>query len=241
MGTALILGTLLANRLGATLRLATLNEPPDAGALGQVLSAANIELQQPFEAVFTPPSGNRSLSVSEQDCFLSTSWWTTRALLSSIKRERLCYILQEDERMFYPFNDERLRCQHTLQEPGVFVAMNTHLLYHHLTSGPYSIPGLAERSYPFEPAFPGHQKDRKPRQSSPTGRRQLFFMLAQIIHGIFFVPGLMRFLLQFYRVCLRRVIGKSNSLGATCPTWSFLVQWSRSESRGSRGMSTTPL
>ena len=175
VGTALILGTLLANRLGATLRLATLNEPPDAGALGQVLSAANIELQQPFEAVFTPPSGNRSLSVSEQDCFLSTSWWTTRALLSSIKRERLCYILQEDERMFYPFNDERLRCQQTLQEPGVFVAMNTHLLYHHLTSGPYSIPGLAERSYHFEPAFPGHQKDSRSCQASPTGRRQLFF------------------------------------------------------------------
>lgn len=175
VGTALILGTLLANRLGATLRLATLNEPPDAGALRQVLSAANIELQQPFEAVFTPPSGKRSLSVSEQDCFLSTSWWTTRALLSSINRERLCYILQEDERMFYPFNDERLRCQHTLQEPGVFVAMNTHLLYHHLTSGPYSIPGLAERSCPFEPAFPGHQKDSMPRQASPTGRRQLFF------------------------------------------------------------------
>ena len=175
VGTALVLGTLVANRMGAVLRLVTRTERPDPGALGTVLSAAGVELLQPFEAVHVPWQGGRDLAVSEQDFFLSTSWWTTRGLLSSVRRDRLCYILQEDERMFYPFGDERLRCQETLAEPGVFVAINTRLLHRHLTTGSHAIPGLAARSVAFEPAFPGSMLQDAPRCRTARSRRQLFF------------------------------------------------------------------
>jgi hypothetical protein len=190
VGTALVLGTLVANRLGAVLRLATRTERPDPAALGRVLSAAGIELDQPFEAVYAPVHGGRDLAVSENDCFLSTSWWTTRGLLSSIRRDRLCYILQEDERMFYPFNDERLRCQQTLAEPGVFVAINTALLHRHLTTGPHAIPGLGPRAVAFEPAFPGNRAEGPAVNRRQAGRRQLFFYARPHHPRNLFVTGL---------------------------------------------------
>ena len=190
VGTALVLGTLVANRLGAVLRLATRTERPDPAALGRVLSAANVRLEQPFEAVFAPVHKGRGLAVSENDCFLSTSWWTTRGLLSSIRRDRIGYILQEDERMFYPFNDERLRCQQTLAEPGVFVAINTQLLHRHLTAGPHAIAGLSERAVAFEPAFPGSLTQTSGSGSKRNGRRQLFFYARPHHPRNLFVTGL---------------------------------------------------
>lgn len=188
VGTALVLGTLLANRMGASLRLATRTELPDPAALGRVLAAAGIELEQPLETVYAPVNGGRDLAVSDRDCFLSTSWWTTRGLLGSVRRNRIGYILQEDERMFYPFNDERLRCQQTLAEPGVFVAVNTRLLHRHLTAGPHAVPGLAARSVAFEPAFPGSLRPAPPRRRG--GRRQLFFYARPQHPRNLFVTGL---------------------------------------------------
>lgn len=188
VGTALVLGTLLANRMGASLRLATRTEPPDPAAIGRVLAAAGIELEQPLETVHAPVSGGRDLAVCDRDCFLSTSWWTTRGLLGSVRRDRIGYILQEDERMFYPFNDERQRCQQTLAEPGVFVAVNTRLLHRHLTAGPHAIPGLAARSVAFEPAFPGSLRPSPPRRRG--GRRQLFFYARPQHPRNLFVTGL---------------------------------------------------
>jgi|688.fasta_scaffold02440_4 hypothetical protein len=173
VGTALVLSALLANRLGATLRLITRHDPPDTAAVGRVLAANGVALETPLEAVFAPLQGGRELPVSDEDYFLSTSWWTTRALLSSVRRDRLAYLLQEDERMFYPHGDERVRCGQAMCEPGLKVVVNSRLLFEHLTDGPEPIPDLAERGEWFEPAFPA--ADRAMVQPDESGRRKLFF------------------------------------------------------------------
>jgi hypothetical protein len=173
VGTAIVLGALLANRMAATLRIVTRNQPPDPGAVGGVLDANRVRLETPLEAVHAPCQGGRELPISERDYFVSTSWWTTRSLLSTVRRDRLAYLLQEDERMFYPFGDERLRCEQVLHEPDLLVAVNARLLFDHLTAGPDPIPGLAERAIWFEPAFPGAAGDARPVGGS--GKRRLFF------------------------------------------------------------------
>lgn len=173
VGTALVLSALLANRMGATLRLITRNDPPDTSAVGRVLTANGVTLETPLEAVFAPTQGGREIPISDDDFFLSTSWWTTRTLISSVRRDRLAYLLQEDERMFYPHGDDRIRCGQTMCEPGLAVVVNSQLLFEHLANGPEPIPDLAERGDWFEPAFPA--AGRTVAQPDASGRRKLFF------------------------------------------------------------------
>ncbi len=54
------------------------------------------------ECVFSPPSGGSSVPVFEGDLFLTTSWWTTEAIRCAVNPWQIIYLLQEDERMFYP-------------------------------------------------------------------------------------------------------------------------------------------
>ena len=173
VGTALILGTLLANRLGATLRLATRREPPDARALTSVLTSNGIALQGPLEIAYAAESGEHPLSLTDDDLFLTTSWWTTRSTLGAVPHERIAYLLQEDERMFYPFGDDRLLCAETLDEPDVPLVINTQLLFRHLSAGPGALANCADRAIAFEPAFPAAGKTRRTHRAGD--KRKFFF------------------------------------------------------------------
>ena len=172
VGTALVLGALVSNHTKAVLRLVTRLVPPDAAAVGAVLKANGVQLEGRMEAVYAPHRDGRELPISDDDFFISTSWWTTRSLLSTVHRDRLAYLLQEDERMFYPHGDERLRCEQTLHEPDLLTIVNSRLLFDHLVSGPDPIHDLAERATWFEPAFPAAASPCPPR---PSGKRRLFF------------------------------------------------------------------
>jgi len=173
VGTALVLGALAANRMQAVLRLVTRTVPPDPGAVGRVLTANGVHLEGRLEVVHVPHRGGRELPLTDDDVFLATSWWTTRSLLSTVHRERVAYLLQEDERMFYPVGDDRLRCEQTLHEPDVLTIVNSRLLLDHLLRGPEPIPDLADRAVWFEPAFPAAAvSDTRPQ---PSGKRRLFF------------------------------------------------------------------
>ena len=87
---------------------------------------------------------------------------------STLPRDQVVYLLQEDERMFYPWGDDRLLCQETLAEPDLAVVVNTRRLLDHLTtSGAITVADATS----FEPAFPGIEPARR----EPGAKRQLFF------------------------------------------------------------------
>jgi|694.fasta_scaffold64762_2 hypothetical protein len=173
VGTSLVLAALLANRLGAGLRLVTRTVAPDTGAIGRVLAANGVCFDGRLEAIHVPHREGHGLPLCDDDFFLTTSWWTTRSLLATVHRDRIAYLLQEDERMFYPFGDDRLRCERTLSEPGLLTIVNSRLLFDHLVAGPDPIPGLADRADWFEPAFP--EAGIRPASPRRSGRRRLFF------------------------------------------------------------------
>ena len=173
VGTSLVLGALAANRMQAALRLVTRTVPPDAGAVGRVLTANGVRLDSPLEVVHVPHERGHSLPIADDDMFVSTSWWTTRSLLTTMHRDRVAYLLQEDERMFYPAGDDRLQCEQTLHEPGVLTIVNSRLLLNHLLHGPEPVPGLADRAICFEPAFPA--RVAMAARPKPSGKRRLFF------------------------------------------------------------------
>lgn len=175
VGTSIIFGTLLANRLGASVRIITRTEATDGSPVSAVLAANGIHLDSTLETAFAPHIGGQDLPTYRNEIFLGTSWWTTRALLESVARPQIVYLLQEDERMFYPAGDDRLRCSETLSETGIRIVVNTELLFNYLTSGPDHLANLQEHGLWFEPAFP----IPRPVQPKISGEKRRFFFYAR--------------------------------------------------------------
>jgi hypothetical protein len=150
VGTALVLAALLARRLGAGLRLVTRTEPPDAANIGAVLGVHGIPWDGNVDLLHAPPGPDaRDVPVGPRDVFLTTSWWTTWATRRGVSPARIAYLLQEDERGFYPLGDDHLRCTETLTDPALLYVVNAGLLLDHLRA-----EGLAPGAVAFEPAFP---------------------------------------------------------------------------------------
>ena len=172
VASALLLATLLANRLDAILRVVTRTDAPEVPPIRTVLASNGVALNGPLELGFAPEDGSRELDVMDHEVFLTTSWWTTRATLASVPRTRIVMLVQEDERMFYPHGDDRLLCAETLSEPNIPVIVNSRLLFDHLAGGAAPLPNLHEHGMWFEPAFPGGV-------TQPRGGKRRFFFYAR--------------------------------------------------------------
>jgi len=115
VGTAIVLATLLAKKNNARLRIVTRQQEAKLPAVAQVLRCNGIELDTNIESVRIGPDDRLAqLEMGPGDRFITTSWWTTQSVLASVPANRVEYLLQEDERMFYPFGDEWLRCAELL-------------------------------------------------------------------------------------------------------------------------------
>jgi hypothetical protein len=172
VGTALVVGTLMARRLGCRLRIVTRHDEPDASAYGTIMAVNGIKPSTNPECLFVPLDGSRPLPVGLSDFVLTTSWWTTRSVEQSFCPTRIVYLLQEDERMFYPFGDHRLRCVETLSDERINIIVNTEVLFKHLAFGADPLPGLDDRGSWFKPAFPSI---KRPNWETTRIRRNFFF------------------------------------------------------------------
>lgn len=172
VGTAILLSVLLAQRLGIPLRIVTREAEPVPGNFATVLQAHGLSHQQNVEFLHAPLTpGAPSISMGEQDLLLTTSWWTTWSALRGFDPARIIYLLQEDERMFYPAGDEQLLCQDVFCDTRLRFIVNTSALRDHLiTEG---MEGIAANSIAFEPAFPSTSYHPGPRAAGAA--RRFFF------------------------------------------------------------------
>ncbi len=175
VGTALILGALLARRLNMPLRIVTRKEVSNAQNIDDVLRVNGIDWDQNIEFAHSPHQNAACVPISEQDLFLTTSWWTTKPALGSVPKQKIIYLLQEDERMFYPFGDERLRCRETLENGDVHFIVNSQLLFQHFISGCEPLRNFENKAVWFEPAFPSSHYHAEPSRLNATGKRNFFF------------------------------------------------------------------
>lgn len=171
VGTALILAVLLARRLGATFRLVTRTEPPDAGNIDKLLHTHGVSWDGNVELLHAPPGSGRDVPVSPYDVFLTTSWWSTWATSRAVAPGRIAYLLQEDERGFYPLGDDHLRAGEMMGDPALLHVVNTKLLLGHLQADKLAPGGVA-----FEPAFPIDTYHRSCRDAK---RQKNFFFYAR--------------------------------------------------------------
>ncbi|MFO7570393.1 MAG: hypothetical protein R6W75_11400 [Smithellaceae bacterium] len=153
VATSLFFSALLANRLGATLRIITRTERSRPDNFEHILSACGISLDGEVEfrlAAFYDQS--YQIDILPEEIFVTTSWWTTAAALPCVSAPQILYLLQEDERMFYPFGDERLKCEAILRNTEIRFLVNTKLLYEYFLEEGFG--NIGSRGAWFEPAFP---------------------------------------------------------------------------------------
>lgn len=173
VGTAIILATLLADRLNANLRLITRTEAPRPDNFLKVLQVHGISWNKNIEFLYVPPDENLDFPIGDEEIILTTSWWTTHCMRPLVKGSRLVYLLQEDERMFYPLGDDQLRCREVLADPDIHFVINTRLLFDHLTKDEQACANIAANGIWFEPSFPAFSRDLSPRR--PEDKKQFFF------------------------------------------------------------------
>jgi hypothetical protein len=152
VGTGIVFSALLAEKWNCPLRIITRTQEPDSTKIKDVLLANNIAWQRNIEFLFDHlQDGQGQVDVSVGDVFVTTSWWTTWSTRQSIRSDRIIYLLQEDERMFYPEGDEKLRCQETMSSAEINILVNSYLLYHHLVDQGFA--NFQQRALWFEPSI----------------------------------------------------------------------------------------
>lgn len=175
VGTALIFAALLANKWHAPLRIITRTERAKPGNVDQLLSLYGITLEHEVQFKFAAFYDQKyELDMVKDDVFITTSWWTTAATLPSIPNDNIIYLLQEDERMFYPFGDDRLRCEAILHNRDIRFLINTPLLFEHLVHDGFD--NIAAQGLWFEPAFPAQVFHPRPKHQ---GAKRTFFFYAR--------------------------------------------------------------
>jgi O-antigen biosynthesis protein len=172
VGTALIFGALLANALNAQLRIITRTERAKPENVDHLLSLYGITLEQEILFKFAAFYDEKyEIDCVNDELFITTSWWTTAAALPSVPNDNILYLLQEDERMFYPFGDDRLKCETILRNRNIRFLINTKLLFNHFIQDGFE--NIAAQASWFEPAFP--KNVFRPGIKKTEGKRRFFF------------------------------------------------------------------
>lgn len=171
VATALLLAASWAERTGRRLRIVTRTSPPDASGLADLFRTVGLRTTEQPELAYIPRRRGDYLETGEDDLFLTTSWWSTASVLETVPAERVAYILQEDERCFYPIGHDWLLASRTMNHPGLTVVVNTENLLQHLIAT--GLDNLAETAVSFEPSFRSFL--REGRLLGQDEQRHLFF------------------------------------------------------------------
>jgi O-antigen biosynthesis protein len=192
VATSIVLSTLLAEKWECDLRIITRTELAikknyyDIIELNGIPKPVNVGFL--FSDYLKPSS---EIPVGNDDVFLTTSWWTTKSVLEMFDNRRIIYLLQEDERNFYPYGDDHLRCTEIMNSFGIKFVINTKLLYDHFVSE--GLENISKNGLWFEPSwsknlFFREKHDRKSKKkfffyARPNNVRNLFYLGLEVLNS----------------------------------------------------------
>lgn len=234
VSTALIFSALLSRRLDAKLRIVTCTEPPDRENLAKLFRIHGIKSSGNIQ--FAQIADDNPIDVGNKDLFITTSWWTTWSTYTSVQPDKIIYILQEDERMFYPMGDYRLRCEEMIAHNDLRYVVNSKLLFDYFVDA--GLSNLKRNGVFFEPAFP----DPSYRPDSGGRPRKVIFSSTQghLINVIYIFGDSRLYQARSTKGYLIQAVGRSILLAKICVNFCYLVVLSLFLWRIYRG-STTPL
>ena len=152
VATALIFGTLLANKRDQPFRIITRTEPGSLDEFANLLDIYNISLNNNLVLDFCPRASSiPNISHHPNDLFITTSWWTTHSCLERIGSKSIVYLIQEDERFFYPIGDQYFECEKIMRHPNIKYVVNSKLLWDHFDTCGFE--NIIKNGTFFEPNF----------------------------------------------------------------------------------------
>jgi len=192
VATALIFSALLSEKLKCNLRIVTKTEPAHKQNFQHIIKLSGIPWNRNIDFAYTRSSDAKAeLPVGDEDIFLTTSWWTTKSVMETFGSNRIIYLLQEDERSFYPYGDDYLRCSDVLRDTHLEFIINTKLLYDHFLSEGFE--NIRNKGQWFEPSWPRNiffLENQKPKAKKnfffyarPNNLRNLFYLGLEVINS----------------------------------------------------------
>lgn len=151
VATSLILVTLLAKKWDCDLRIITRTEEATKTNFIKILQANGIDFSRNVEFIHSFCTDPDEVPIGTNDFFLTTSWWSTWSVINLVDEKKVIYILQEDERTFYPYGDDYLRCKTIFQNPKINFVVNSKLLFDSLINDGFV--NMQKNGLWFEPAF----------------------------------------------------------------------------------------
>ena len=192
VATAIILSVLLSKKWGCDLRIITRTDRAFKDNFRKILEANKLTFDRNVEFHFMHTGDRRAeLDIGEKDYFITTSWWTTSSVVKSIPEDRIIYLLQEDERMFYPYGDDHFKCSEMLSNNKIKYVVNSELLYDHFVSS--GLDNMKENAQWFTPSFSkssfyynekergGLEKKRFIFYSRPLNFRNMYYLGLEVI------------------------------------------------------------
>ncbi len=189
VGTAMILGVLFAESSNASLRIITRTEVAQPANFREVICRNNVSYSRNVEFGFAGVDSSKPIDIHAEDIFITTSWWTTEALRGAVRSSQIIYLMQEDERMFYPHGDEYFRCCELLSRTDIQLVINSKMLFDYLAKN--GMQHLCNNGIYFEPAFPDSLFYREAKSGGrnrfmfyarPNNLRNLFYLGVEAIN-----------------------------------------------------------
>jgi len=160
-------------------------------------------------------SSNRTLSVSENDRFIATAWWTAinasrinkwqNESFDNDKKNKFIYLIQDYEPGFYPWSSRYAMAESTYQNPENFIAVfNTNFLYDFFRSEGYTFYDY----FIFDPILNSELKKMRDISMQKKREKQI------LVYGR---PGVERNCFQIIIMTLKLLISKRDITG-----WKFL-------------------
>lgn len=169
--TSILFCLTLAARTDRNLKIITTQNMSQLGDLKAFLQSINIENEIKIDYLFRPEHTLDPITITENDIFVPTSSWTCHQAISSFPNKKIFYILQEDERLFFPSGDKSNLAFQAMNNSEINYIINTECLREYLIKSGFQ--HLALNSASFEPSFQavctiekdsiGRQKEKKKR------------------------------------------------------------------------------
>ncbi len=192
--TSLIFGILLSNKLKCPLRVITRDHASRAATLLEIAQSNEVTIKNTYElhnfSCEFQKNPTYRLPVSKNDIFIGTSWWNSAVAKEIKQRKQYIYVIQEDERIFYPNADEHVIINRMFNDKNMIPVINTKLLHEHFKINKCEY--IANQGICFEPAFVGRNIKYEKRSEPGIKNRKfsLFFYSRPYMPRNLFYTGL---------------------------------------------------
>lgn len=169
--TALIVAHMLAKKYQYGLRIIGTNINPEV----YDMFLQTFDMGRVDDVDFQDLAKDNVLGVGDKDYFIATNAHNAQAILGNSllkNRNKLFYMMQEVETMFYDHGDRYLTTKRVMQDNNLIPIVNTKLLYDWFCDNGYD--NVQNKGIFFEPAFPLAYKNRNINKK-PTKPYKLFF------------------------------------------------------------------